>query len=146
MHALLCLAVKLTLVKYATPAHRVCLTSSAGPVMQVAVCLAATKVALISASQHNTSKPCEQAHHVQCGSAAARMQLLLTVAEMPAFCNADVQAREMVAAGSCRRLLSDPETYCRHDHGLGAMHLGREQAAALGTPRLPSVRGRRAPA
>jgi hypothetical protein len=43
------------------------LTPSAG-VMQVAVCLAATKVALISLLQHNTSKPCERTHHVQCGS------------------------------------------------------------------------------
>jgi hypothetical protein len=33
--------------------------------MQAAVCSAATKVALISASRHNTSKPCERTHRVQ---------------------------------------------------------------------------------
>eukprot|EP01046_Picozoa_sp_COSAG06_P039594 COSAG06_NODE_4700_length_4026_cov_2.671505_5_plen_398_part_00 len=48
------------------------LTQSAGLVVQAAVCSAATKVALISTSRRNTSKPCEQTHHrVQCGCAAA---------------------------------------------------------------------------
>ena len=41
------------------------LTLAAGLVVQAAVCSAATKVALISASQHNTSKPCERTHRVQ---------------------------------------------------------------------------------
>ena len=70
-----------------------------------------------------------------------------TVADMPALHDADdMQGREMVTDRTYRRLLSEHEAQCRHDHGLGAVHLGREQAAALGTPRLPPVRGRRAPA
>jgi hypothetical protein len=36
------------------------LTQSAGRVVQVAVCSAATKAALVSASRRNTSKPCER--------------------------------------------------------------------------------------
>eukprot|EP01046_Picozoa_sp_COSAG06_P009431 COSAG06_NODE_493_length_15060_cov_50.594546_14_plen_563_part_00 len=43
---------------------------TAGLVVQAAVCSVATKVALISASRRNTSKPCEWTHRVQCGSAA----------------------------------------------------------------------------
>ena len=90
-------------------AHHV--TPSADLVVQAAVCSAATKAALISLFQHNTSKPCKQIHHVQCGFAAASgltAEVQLTVVDMPALCNADnvMQARKMVAAGACRRLLS----------------------------------------
>jgi hypothetical protein len=58
---------------YACTLHHTgtCVTPSADLVVQAAVCSAATKAALISRFQHNTSKPCEQIHHVQCGSAAA---------------------------------------------------------------------------
>jgi hypothetical protein len=61
-HAMLC-HTKFTL-------HRTCayFKTSAGLVVQVAVCSAATNTALISASRRNTSKPCERTHHDQCGS------------------------------------------------------------------------------
>jgi hypothetical protein len=103
--------------------HRhICLTPSAGPVVQVVVCSAATKVALTSASHRNTLKTCEWTHRVQCGSAVAA-RLLNPLPTCCAFCNADVQAREMVTDRSCSRLVSEHKAHCRQRHGFGALRL-----------------------
>jgi hypothetical protein len=69
----LCLALRLTIhALCTTQTHRV--TPSADVVVQVAVCSAATKVALVSALRRNTSKRCEHIYHK---SNVVMLQLLL---------------------------------------------------------------------
>jgi hypothetical protein len=60
--------------------HTHILDTSAGLVAQAVVCSVVMKVVLISASRHNTLKPCEKFHRVQCGSARSLNE---NIADLP---------------------------------------------------------------